>query len=150
MAGSPLIAGDMAYFGNFENQVLAVDLAKGEPVWAYEHEVRKFPYYSSPALVDGRLLIGGRDKMMRALNAETGEELWTFRTRGKIDASPVVSGDLVIFGDTAGKLFILNHADGKKIWEYDTGSGIIASPAIADNKMVIGTDNGQVFCFGAK
>ena len=117
-------------------------------VWEYEHEQRKFPYYSSAAISEGRLLIGGRDKMLHAIDAESGEAVWTYRTRARIDSSPVVIGDRVFFGASTGEIFALDVASGEVAWQFETGSSIVASPSVAGGKLVIGTEDGQVYCFG--
>ena len=67
---SPALAGGRAYYGTFDNQVLGVDLAERRIVWRYEHPVRKFPFYSSAALADGLAVLGGRDKIVHALDVE--------------------------------------------------------------------------------
>ena len=82
----------------FENQVRCVDIEEGKVLWSYEHPDRKFPFYASPALAGAKLLVGGRDKMLHAIGAKDGKPLWTFAVRAKIDSSPVVAGDFVVFG----------------------------------------------------
>ena len=44
--------------GTFENEVLGVDLETRRIVWRYMHEDRQFPYYSSAALADGKVVLG--------------------------------------------------------------------------------------------
>ena len=77
---SPVLAGGRAYFGTFDNQVLGVDLVEHRILWRYEHPVRKFPFYSSAAFADGLVVLGGRDKIVHALDAKTGQERWSFNT----------------------------------------------------------------------
>ena len=49
--------------------------------WRYEHpESRKFPYYSSAAVGAKVVVVGGRDKLVHALDPATGKELWSFET----------------------------------------------------------------------
>ena len=149
VAGSPAIRNGVAYFGTFENQVLAVDLEAGSVLWEYEHPQRKFPYYSSVAIADDRIVIGGRDKMVHAINTATGEAIWTYRTRARIDSSPVIVGDRVVFGASTGEVTILDLANGEVRWTFETGSSIVASPAIADQMLVIGTEDGQIYGFAS-
>ena len=78
---SAALAGGRAFYGNFENQVLAVDLAARKQTWRYEHPERKFPFYSSAALPEGRVVLGGRDKLVHCLDAATGASQWTYATR---------------------------------------------------------------------
>src|SRR5262249_59031865 len=88
---SPAIANGRAFYGTYENEVLAVDLKTHRIVWHYRHPERNFPFYSSAALSTGRVFVGGRDKMMHALDAATGKEAWTFQTGARLDSSPALA-----------------------------------------------------------
>ena len=72
--------------------------------------------YSTPAVLSDRVVIGGRDKFVHCLNKDTGKKIWTFRTRGKIDGSPVLCDGKVVIGSEDGRLYFLSLADGKQIW----------------------------------
>ncbi|MFO0947040.1 MAG: PQQ-binding-like beta-propeller repeat protein [Planctomycetota bacterium] len=45
------------------------------------------------------VFIGGRNKLMHALDAATGAVKWTHATEGRVDSSPVISGDRVLFNE---------------------------------------------------
>ena len=47
---SVALVNNVAYFGTFDNQVLALDLGSRKVLWRYEHPDRKFPFYSSAAV----------------------------------------------------------------------------------------------------
>ncbi|MCC7236325.1 MAG: PQQ-binding-like beta-propeller repeat protein [Bryobacterales bacterium] len=151
---SPALTPAMAFFGTFDNQVLGVSLAQRKVAWRYEHPRRKFPFYSSPAVFANRVYVGGRDKMMHALDARTGRELWTFMTRSRVDSSPVyVRGaggqrDRVFFGSNDGRLYALDALTGVKVWDYEAGAGLSASPAAAAGMLVIGGQDGKLYAFG--
>jgi outer membrane protein assembly factor BamB len=149
-AASPAMSGDVAYYGTFDNEVLAVDLKKGEIVWRYEHPERHFPFYSSASVVDGRVVIGGRDKMVHCLDAKTGEALWTFRTGARVDSSPAVAGGRVYIGSNDGRFYVLDLTSGDKLWEFNAGAPIATSPAIGSGRIVIGAQDGMLYCFGAE
>jgi outer membrane protein assembly factor BamB len=93
-------------------------------------------------------VIGGRDKRVHALRAGTGEVVWTYTTRGRVDASPVVQGDRVFVASTSGELLALDR-DGRPVWQFDAGSAILASPSIAAGRLIVGTADGLLLCFGA-
>jgi outer membrane protein assembly factor BamB len=143
-----LVDGDRAYFGTFDFEVLALDLTRREVTWRYSDPDTRFPYYSSAALDGGRVIVGGRDKLIHAIDAASGTPDWTFATRARVDSSPVVAGGRVYVGSSDGRLYVLDSATGRRIWEFDTGAGITASPAIADGKVVIGTQDGRLYVFG--
>jgi len=148
VGASPVLAGDRAYFGTYREQVLAIDIKSRDIVWRYTDPTRQFPYYSSAALSGGLLVLGGRDKMVHALDAATGKSAWTFATRARVDSSPLVAGGRVYVGSSDGRLYVLDLASGHKLWEFDAGAGITASPAVAAGRLVIGAQDGRLYVFG--
>jgi outer membrane protein assembly factor BamB len=147
-AASPLVMGDRAYLGTFGSEVLGLDLRAKKVLWSYQHPDRQFPYYSSAALVNGHLIVGGRDKMIHAIETATGQSVWTFVTGARVDSSPAVAGGRVYAGSSDGRLYVLDAATGRKLWEFDAGAALLASPAIAVGRVVIGSTDGRLYCFG--
>lgn len=147
-AASPLIDGTRAYFGTHENEVLAFDLAKREMLWRYSDADRQFPFYSSAALAGGRIILGGRDKFVHAIDVKTGTPAWSFGTRARVDSSPVIAAGRVYIGSGDGRLYVLDVQSGKKLFEFDAGAGFSASPAIANGRVVIGAQDGRLYAFG--
>ncbi len=145
---SPAVVGSRAYVGTYENQVLALDVESRKVLWTYEHPQRKFPYYASAAVSEDTVIIGGRDKILRGLAADTGETVWEWNTGARIDSSAVIVGSRAYVGSKNGKVLGVGVRTGDVEWEFDTGSAIIASPAVADGKLVIGTLDGVLYCFG--
>ena len=148
VGASPVIVGDQAYFGTYENEVLALDLTARRIRWRYSDPSRQFPFVSSAAFSAGRVIVGGRDKFVHAIAAQTGKAAWTFATRARVESSPVVAGGRVYIGSSDGRLYVLDEMTGRKVWEFDAGDAITASPAIASNRLVIGARNGVVYCLG--
>ena len=107
-------------------------------------------FRSSAAVTPEAVLVGSRDKQLHALDPKTGQPLWTFTTKGRVDSSPVVVGDRVYFGSTDGRLYGLYVKTGKMFWHFEAGGAIVASPAVADRRLVIGNDSGNLYCLGAK
>jgi outer membrane protein assembly factor BamB len=138
----------VAYFGTFDNQVVALDLKTRAVRWRYEHPDRKFPFYSSAAVTADTVLLGGRDRMLHALEAGTGKARWTHMTRARIDSSPAVAGQRVYVGSSDGRFYVLDLTSGKVVWEYDDGGPLTSSPALASGRVVIGSGDGRLLCFG--
>jgi outer membrane protein assembly factor BamB len=148
MGASPALRGMRAFVGTFENQFVAADLKAGSVLWRYEHPDRKFPFYASAAISGDLILVGGRDKMIRALRQDDGREVWSHGLRGRVDASPLVAGERVVAASTAGELVMLDLRTGKPVWQFDTGAGMAASPVLASGRLVIGTTAGTLHVFG--
>jgi len=77
---------------------------KAQIAWTFEPQ-RSQPFYSSAAVTDKLVIVGGRDKLVHALDRAKGKEVWTFPTKGRIDSSPVVVGDRVFVGSLDGNLY---------------------------------------------
>ena len=157
-AASPAVSNNRVYVGHFENRIVAVDIPPtGNPkiAWEYEHPVRKFPYYSSAAVSDRVVVVGGRDKLVHGLDPATGKTLWTHNNRAAVDASPVLvgpggeRGERVVSADKSGEIVQLDAKTGKPVWRFDAGSPIEASPAVGRGRLVVGTADGTLYCFGA-
>jgi outer membrane protein assembly factor BamB len=143
---SPALYEKRAYFGTHDNVVVAVDLAKSELIWSYQHPTRQFPFYSSAAVIDNRVILGGQDKFVHCIDADSGEAKWTFRAGARVDSSPAVVKNQVFIGSNDGRLYVLDLETGERIWQFEAGGPIYASPAIAANRLVIGSLDGQLFC----
>lgn len=147
IAGSAALADGVAYFGHYGNRFVAIRIDDGATLWEYGEQ--DFPFFSAPAVGADRVIFGGRDKQVHAVHRTSGKPLWTFRTRGKVDCSPVLAGNRVIVGSEDGRLYLLNAATGAEVWSHDLAGAVIGSPAIANGRILIGAENGTLFAFGA-
>jgi outer membrane protein assembly factor BamB len=149
VAASSAVLGDRAYLGTFENRVVGVGLREGKVLWSYEDPDRKFPYYASPAVHDGVVVIGGRDKQVHAVDAMTGASRWKVAVDSRVDASPVIVGERALIATTAGALLALDLDDGAETFRFESGSGFLASPSFAAGTVIIGDLDGVLYAFRA-
>ena len=145
IAGSPGIENGHAYIGHYDHKYFRIDVKNQKIAWEFSKST--FPFFSSPAIGQDRIIFGGRDRRVYALNKENGERLWSYRTKGKVDSSPLLCQDKVTFGSHDGRVYILNVKNGEEIWKYDVGKAIIAAPAVANGKLLIGSADGFLYCF---
>jgi outer membrane protein assembly factor BamB len=110
------------------------------------------PYHASPAVTDDYVFIGSRDKQMHCIDRKTGQGVWKFAARGRIDSSPVVVGKRVFFGSADRNLYAVNIANGEQQFKFNAGGDLSASPAVGEGCLVIGAEgpNGAIFCLGTK
>jgi outer membrane protein assembly factor BamB len=147
---SPAIVHDRLFVGHMGCQVLGINWKTPEIEWRYENRDRHFEFYSSAAATSQVVVVGGRDKMVHALDPASGEARWTFPTKGRVDSSPVIVGSRVFVGSHDGSVYGLELATGKEVWKFTAGGKLTASPAVAHGRMVISNDEGKIFCFGKK
>ncbi len=110
---------------------------------------------STPAVADGLVYVGSADGTFYAADLRTGRERWRFDTEGHqlesakfgydrrtIQSSPVIAGDLVVFGARDGFLYALDRRTGRERWRYDYKiSWVNSSPAVADGIVYVGTSD---------
>jgi outer membrane protein assembly factor BamB len=144
---SAALSGAARFYGNFENQVLAIDLTGTSRPGTTSTPSGSFPFYSSAALPEGRVVLGGRDKVVHCLDAATGAPQWSYTTRARVDSSPAVAGGRVYVGSSDGRLYVLDLAAGSLVQQHELGAPLTASPAIASSRLVIGSEDGLVVCF---
>ena len=81
---------------------------------------------------------------MYAIDAIAGEEEWQFRAEDGIVASPVVVGELLVFGDKSGWLYGLNRADGTERWRLQLSAGVRTDPVYAEGRLLVRTEDGAL------
>ncbi len=95
-----------------------------DPAWKGVHTRMTFDYACEPVIGGGMLYFGSSgDGTVRALDAETGRERWTFYTGGPVRFAPVLWRDRVFAVSDDGFLYCLNARDGSIAWKKRGGSG---------------------------
>jgi len=148
--GSPLVIGDVMYVHTpFPNIVYALDLnSDGKILWKYEpkQDPNVIPVmccdtvYRGVAYADGKIFLHQADTTLVALDAKTGEPVWTVVNgdpkKGETNTATVLPvKDKVIVGISGGEFGVRCHVTaydmktGKQVWRaYSMGP---------DNEMLI-------------
>ena len=146
--GSPVMLKDRIVIGTDRGHVLCYAL-DGKPLWDYDKVKDEAMVYSSPAVAEGIVVAGARDRQVHAMALADGKPLWTFATRGDVDSSPLISDGRVYVGSKDKKLYVLDLKTGKSLWEFTAARAITAPPAIGQGVLIIGDTKGNVYCFEA-
>ncbi|NDW06899.1 methanol/ethanol family PQQ-dependent dehydrogenase [Jiella pacifica] len=163
--GNPLVIGDTMYVHTpFPNIVYALDLANDATIkWKYEPKQdpnvipvmccdtvnRGVAYAPAEGDRPAMVILDQADTTLVALNAETGEVVWSVKngdaSKGETGTmAPMVAKDKVLVGISGGEFGVrgrmtaYNLADGKEAWKaYSTGPDeeMLVSP---ENTMVLG------------
>ena len=143
--GSPAVLEDRIVVGTDQGHVAAFS-PQGKQLWDYDQIGNEAMVYSSPAVADGLVVVGARDRSVHAIDAGTGEAKWTFEARNDVDGSPVISGGRVYIGARDKKLYVLDLKTGKKLWDFTAGRAIGGGAAIGRGVLVITDSAGNVYC----
>ncbi len=131
-----------------------LDALTGDEVWTFEpgHEV-----YSSTTVAGGVIYCHSWSYLWAVpwddpdgSGTVTPEEaLWSFETHDfQGGSSPAVSGDRLVVGSDAERVYCLEVASGALVWEAEMPGFVYSSPALAHGRVYIGSTGGRVSCFG--
>ncbi len=143
------------FFGNSSGELVSLGIYQSDSGYSLEENWRyKTPreVYSSPTVVDGKVLFGSAEGTFYALDSEKGTVLWTYTAYSQILSSPIVTRDkVVLFGAKNGKLYALNLDTGARLWSYratldSIKSNLDSSPALDANGIIhLGSYNGNIY-----
>lgn len=139
--------------------LLPLDDGRGFLVASYDGRVRGFDLALNPLATDWRaapllhppaggaqrLVVPGKDRVLRAFEATSGEPLWERAFPVAFAAPPALSGDgsRVAVGDLAGSVWTLVAEDGTLLSRTSAGHRP-ARPAWADGGWVVVTEEGTL------
>ncbi len=144
-ANGQLFIGNNAMLTFLGSNMFSFD-TEGNRVW--RHSEANGSVAASPMLTaDGAVIVGGFDGYVRAIDAVTNLERWTFATRDHVYASPAELPDGTIVEPSAdGTIYALDPATGAQRWAFDTLEPIRSSPAVdADGHIYVGSGEGRLF-----
>jgi alcohol dehydrogenase (cytochrome c) len=137
---TPIVVDGVIYSISANNRVAAIDGKTGEELWTYTphldpiyKKVTFSPYSRGVAVGMGKVFIGTLDGRGMAIDQKTGKEIWDVKLVDPANCGgcnftspPVVAGNILTFGSTAGdlttagKIYGVDAESGKKLWEFDT------------------------------
>lgn len=160
---SPLVVDDVCIVqlgGEQQGGMAAYDLGTGKQRWVWTGDGTA---YSSPVLltVDGtKAVVAETAANIVGIGATDGKLLWktrfAVRGRGYNAATPIVSGDTVIFAGSGRGIHavrIEKTADGlttKDLWSNPQNSVMFSTPVLRDGLIYGISDRSQLFCVDAK
>jgi len=94
------------------------------PAWQGTDTRMAFDYAHHAVIAGGRLFFGSSaDHKVYALDAETGQERWSFFTAGPVRFAPAVWNGRVLAASDDGCLYCLSAGDGALLWKKRGGPG---------------------------
>ena len=116
--------------------------------------------HASPAVVDRTVYIGSWDSYLYAIDAESGQQKWAFKSgednnvhnQVGFQSSPTVVDGTVYVGCRDAHVYAIDAATGKKRWDYPTSkSWVNGTPAVRDGTVYVGTsDSSRLLALDAR
>src|ERR1700730_5403463 len=148
------------YFGAYDawrysslDQIRADNVKNLVPVWAFQTGKVEGGLNATPLVVDGIMYLIASENRVFALNAETGQRLWTynyevprdfFSPYGKFNRGVAVGYGLVFFGTMDDHVVALTAHTGKEVWNVEVedvkkcGCNINGAPFLVKDKLIVG------------
>lgn len=156
---TPAVKDGVVYVGSTEGILHAVRTQDGKEIWqfkiagnAMKNEDFGFDrraIISSPVIAGNKILVGGRDGFLYAVNKENGQELWRVDHQVSWVISSVAVKDTIVVTGTSDGRFVqaVSLNSGKEIWKYRTKNIVWSSPLIVNGQVYIGSHESQLFLF---
>src|SRR5436853_1981947 len=140
------------------DQIKADNVKSLVPVWALQTGKIEGGLNATPIVIDGIMYLIASENRVFALNAETGERLWTYNYRfprdliipyGKFNRGLAVGLGLIFFGTVDNHVVALDAKTGKEVWNVEVedpkicGCNINGAPFIVNDKVIVGGTGGD-------
>lgn len=151
VSNSPTLAEGRIYVSS-DYSILAIDPRTGERLWDYRTGSW---VHSTPAVNDGKAFVASEDGKLYALDAESGELLWTFAITPPdgYPETPVIGDETVYYGSDEDDLYALDTEKGTIQWKYEYTEGFgFGTPAVSQDSIVTrgGADDGHLVALDPK
>ncbi|RFZ95025.1 hypothetical protein D0C36_05725 [Mucilaginibacter conchicola] len=97
-----------------------------------------------------KVIVGGQDKNLYALNGKDGTLEWKFTGEGNFSYSkPAYDKGVIYTTSTDHNLYAIDAKTGALKWKFATGAASISSPAVANNVVYFGSDDYSFYAVDA-
>jgi outer membrane protein assembly factor BamB len=135
---SPTLSDGVLYFGDYSGHVQALSERTGRRLWDSGSGgalLGSGTFYSTAAVMYGRVFLGNTDGRVYAYDAFTGRLDWAVQTGAYVYASPAIAnapglGPTVYAGSYDGTFYALNARSGHVEWRFHPGGRISGSATI--------------------
>ncbi|MGA2455526.1 MAG: PQQ-binding-like beta-propeller repeat protein [Solirubrobacteraceae bacterium] len=135
---SPTLSGGVLYFGDYSGRLQAISEQTGRRLWVIKSEgalLGSGNFYSTAAVVYGRVFLGNTDGHIYAYDASSGRLDWAMQTGAYVYGSPAVTnapglGPTIYIGSYNGTFYAINARSGQVSWSFNAHGRISGSATI--------------------
>lgn len=178
VCATPAVANEMVYVGSYDGKFYALNAQTGAVKWKFATEgERRFeaknlhgilpknqtiadPYdifLSSPVVIQDAVYFGSGDGNLYALDANSGDLKWKFKTNDVVHASPAFADGVLFVGSWDSYFYAVDAKTGKERWRFHGGEdplihnqvGFQSSPAVVNGVIYTGCRDSNVYAIDA-
>lgn len=144
--------GERVFLNVFDqSRVVAYSAASGTRLWSYQ--TQGWTSNSEVVFTADRVFFGSQDQHVYCLDKTSGQLVWKFKTKGRVESGGLVDKSVVYIPSCDGVLYCLNQSDGKEVWRYETEidtvknrrSAIYSTPVLRGSRLHFATGEGQFY-----
>jgi alcohol dehydrogenase (cytochrome c) len=140
-------------------QISHENVARLRVLWIYQSKAREesLKFETTPLVVDSTMFLTEPPNTLVALNAETGEELWTYRRAlperlpiccGRVNRGLAILDNTLYLGTLDAHLVALDATTGRVRWDVPVansaeGFSITAAPLAVHDLIIVGVSGGE-------
>jgi outer membrane protein assembly factor BamB len=153
MVASPVFDNSIVYAATITGRIFALKAYQWGIKW--QSNIGS-PIISSPSIQQDLLIAATFDSWVKgtaflgknfvlALNAKTGEQVWSFEIDGDIFSSPCIIQDMIIVGSMNKNILAIDMRGHLK-WVFETEGEVWSSPSFNGEQIFVGSDDGFLYC----
>ncbi len=131
-------------------QITALTASDGERAWRVAPQVGSTTI-SGPAALEGGVVVGTADRLVRMLDAADGEERWASLGLSLFSpaSAPAAAGGQILLADVGGGLYRLDAGAGDRRWGYQFNDLVLrSSPVRSGDVVLLGLNDGRLVAVG--
>ncbi len=137
---APLIVAGLVIIGDEDGYLHVISQETGKREWQFETGAE---IAGGVAFWNNRLILASHDSFLYCLSL-SGEELWRFETRDRINCSPAIVDHFTFVAGCDSQLRVIDVEQGQETLAVDLKDYLIASPAIVGDHLYVGSHGGVV------
>jgi outer membrane protein assembly factor BamB len=135
-------------FSQARNIIWGLD-EEGRDLWSFDDAMGQYVEGGALSEDGGMFVIGNGDGNVYALDVETGDLEWTFKTGHRVWATPLIVDEMVYIGSMDRHLYALQLSTGAVAWDFRAPGAFASTPALMDGRLYIGAFDDRLYAIDA-
>ena len=153
LINEPVRSGNSVFLIDSENYCYKLNLKTGKLVWRkeFKNDIR-----GSISIADGKVLFGFKSGVLLALDNESGNKLWEFKSNKdeprayEFYSKAIGQNGYIYIGGADKYMYCIDARTGKKVWSYETEDWLRSKPVIVDDYLSFADLSGTAYALKLK
>ncbi len=146
VTSTPILEGDLVYFGSRDRNMYALNRSTGAVSWRYR---AADGIGASPAVAGNHIIGADYQGNVFALGASDGKLAWKRKLPGKVVSSPCVGNGEVLVGCYNGVAYALSSETGRVLWRLSTGGRVRGTCVYAEGRYFVPSHDSKLYAVTA-